>query len=196
MFKVQNTILSDAIATARFACDLPKCKGACCVVGDAGAPVAEDEVSKLEEAFELLKDELHPDARKTVEKNGAVRKTQYGLELSCRDNEECVFVTYEDDVAYCSIQKAFMEGRIEWEKPVSCHLYPIRLKKVGAIEYANFEYVNKLCAPACIKGEKENIYLSEFLEKPLTRRYGKAWYRKFEETCKEIRMQNNEAAVL
>lgn len=196
MFRVQNTILADDIATARFACDLPKCKGACCVVGDAGAPVAEDEVSKLEQVFELLKDELHSDACKTVEENGIVQKTKYGLELSCRDNEECVFVTYEDDVAYCAIQKGFMEGRIEWEKPVSCHLYPIRLKKVGAIEYANFEYVNKLCAPACIKGEKENIYLSEFLEKPLTRRYGNAWYREFEETCKEIRMQNNEAAVL
>ncbi|MDZ7658478.1 DUF3109 family protein [Fodinibius sp.] len=196
MFRVQDTILSDDIATARFACDLPKCKGACCVVGDAGAPVDSNELPHLEQAFELLKDELHPEARKTVEKQGIVEQSKQGLELSCRDNEECIFVTYEDDIAYCAIQKAFLEGRIEWEKPISCHLYPIRLKKVGEKEYANFEYINKLCSAACIKGEKENIYLSEFLKEPLVRRYGKDWYNEFEEKCKEMRIKNNKAAVL
>lgn len=196
MFRVQDTILSDDIATTRFACDLPKCKGACCVVGDAGAPVAEDERPQLEQAFELLKDELHPQARKTVEAQGIVEHSNEGLELSCRDNEECIFVTYDDDVAYCAIQKAYLEGRIKWEKPISCYLYPIRLKKVGKIEYANFEYINKLCSAACKKGKKENIYLSEFLEEPLVRRYGKNWYDEFEEKCKEMRIENGEAAVL
>jgi Fe-S-cluster containining protein len=196
MFRVEDTILSDDIATTRFACDLPKCKGACCVVGDAGAPVADDERSQLEQAFELLKHELHPEARKTVEKQGVVQQSKHGLELSCRENEECIFVTYEDDIAYCAIQKAFLEGRIEWEKPISCHLYPIRLKRVGEIEYANFEYINKLCSAACVKGEKEDVYLSDLLEKPLVRRYGKDWYDEFEEKCKEMRIKSDEAAVL
>lgn len=166
------------------------------MVGDAGAPVAKDELLKLEQAYELVKDELHPKARKTVESQGIVEESKYGLELTCRDNEECIFVTYEHEVAYCAIQKAFLEGRTDWEKPISCHLYPIRLKKAGETEYANFEYVDKLCSAACEKGEKEDIYLSEFLKEPLMRRYGTAWYEEFEETCKEIRMQNNEATVL
>jgi Fe-S-cluster containining protein len=89
-----------------------------------------------------------------------------------------------------------LEGHIDWEKPISCHLFPIRLKKVGETEYANFEYVNKLCSGACAKGEKENIYLSKFLKEPLVRRYGKNWYVEFEEKCKEMRIKNSEAAVL
>lgn len=166
------------------------------MVGDAGAPVAENELLHLEQAFELLKDELHPEALKTVKKQGIVQQSKHGLELSCRENEECIFVIYDDGVAYCAIQKAFLEGRIEWEKPISCHLYPIRLKKVGETEYANFEYINKLCSAACLKGEKENIYLSEFLKEPLVRRYGKDWYDEFEERCKEMRILNTEAPVL
>ena len=197
MFRVENTILSDDIATARFACDLPKCKGACCVVGDAGAPVAEDEVSELEAAYDFLRDELHPKARETVEKEGLIQELQKGLELNCRDNKECVFVSYSDEgVAYCAIQKAFMEERLEWEKPLSCHLYPIRLNKVGNITYANFKYVPKLCSVACRKGEKENNYLSDFLKKPLIRRFGQDWYRKFQKACKEMRIKSNEAVTL
>ena len=194
MFEVQNTILSEDIATASFACDLPRCKGACCVVGDAGAPVSEDEIPELEKAYELLKDELHPRARKTVEENNLIQQTSDAQRISCRDSEECVFVLYgDDDVAYCAIQKAFLEGRIDWEKPVSCHLYPMRLKKIADFEYANFEYVDELCSAACIKGEKEGIYLSDFLKNALVRRYDEEWYAEFSEKCEEIRMENGEA---
>ncbi|MEL7832439.1 DUF3109 family protein [Fodinibius sp. Rm-B-1B1-1] len=197
MFRVEDTILSDDIATAQFACDLPKCKGACCVVGDAGAPVTEKEVPKLEEAYALLKDDLHPEARQTVEKWGIVQKSRDGLELSCRDNAECIFVSYsKDGVAYCAIQKAYLDDKLEWEKPMSCHLYPLRLNKVGNITYANFEYIPKLCAAACSKGKEEVIYLSDFLKEPLIRRFGKQWYEKFQETCKEMRMKSNEAVTL
>jgi hypothetical protein len=195
MFKVQNTILSEDIATAKFACDLPKCKGACCVVGDAGAPVSEEEIPKLEKIFTMLKDELHPQAREEVSRKGIVQMESHGeYRLSCRNNKECIFVSYSSDgVAYCAIQKAFLKGRIDWEKPLSCHLFPLRLRRIADFEYANFEYVNRLCSTACIKGEKEEIYLSDFLEKPLIRRYGKEWYNEFVEACKEIRTENSEA---
>ncbi len=194
MFRVRNTILSEDIATARFACDLPKCKGACCVVGDAGAPIADDEIPKLEKAFDLLKDELHPKAREIVAQDGLVQKTRKGYQLRCRDEKECVFVSYGDDgVAYCAIQKAFLEGRLDWEKPLSCHLFPIRLRKIAGFEYANFEYVDELCSAACAKGNKDGIFLSDFLQKPLTRRYGKSWYKEFVNTCEEIRTENSEA---
>lgn len=195
MFKVQNTILSEDIATAKFACNLPKCKGACCVVGDAGAPVSSQEIPVLRKAYRLLKEELRPRAQEVVDKQGLVQgNNKKGYELACTDGEECVFVTYTDDgVAHCAIQEAFLEGRINWEKPLSCHLFPIRLRRIAGMEYANFEYVDSLCSAACERGEKENIYLSDFLKKPLVRRYGEEWYSEFEKACDDIRKQNSEA---
>ena len=189
MLKVKDTILSEDIATAKFACDLPKCKGACCVVGDAGAPVSKEEIPILHKAYHLLKDELNPEAVAVAEREGVVVGSEkVGYEISCVKSAECIFAKYgEDDVAYCSIQKAYFDDRISWEKPLSCHLFPVRLKKIAGFDYANFEYVPKLCSAACSKGEDEDVYLAEFLEKPLVRRYGLDWYEEFLAACKYIR---------
>jgi hypothetical protein len=191
MFKVRNTILSDDIATAKFACDLPRCKGACCVIGDAGAPVSKDEIPVLHKAYRMLKDELMPESVEVAERDGVVIGSEKaGYEISTVRTEECIFVKYdENEVAYCAIQKAYFEGRFNWEKPLSCHLFPVRLKHIAGFDYANFEYVPKLCSAACEKGDKENTYLAEFLEKPLVRRYGKEWYDEFIESCKSMRDQ-------
>lgn len=196
MFKVQKTILSEDIATAKFACHLSRCKGACCVVGNAGAPVDKSEVHVLKKAYRQLKDELRTEAVETVKKKGLIQgDAETGLELNCVDGEECVFVTYDEQgVAKCAIQKAFFEGRFNWEKPMSCHLFPIRLKKIAGFEYANFEYVPSLCSAGCQRGEDEGIWLSDFLEKPLKRRYGDEWYAEFKEACESIRAQNEETA--
>lgn len=189
MFKVKNTILSDDIATAKFACDLPRCKGACCVVGDAGAPVSKSEIPVLHKAYRLLKDELMTDSVEVAERDGVViGSEEKGYEISTIAGNECIFVNYnEDGVAFCAIQKAFFEGRFNWEKPISCHLFPVRLKHIAGFDYANYEYVPKLCSAACDRGEKEGVYLAEFLEKPLIRRYGEKWYQTFLSACKEIR---------
>ena len=194
MFKVQNTILSEDIAIARFACDVGKCKGACCVVGNAGAPVDHNEIPVLRKAYRRLKDELRPRAREVVVMEGLVKgSNSEGYELNCTDEEECVFVVYTDDnVAQCAIQKAYYEGRLNWEKPISCHLFPIRLKRIVDFDYANFEYVPSLCAAGCEKGEKDNTYLSEFLREPLIRRYGEEWYNDFLRACDEVRNQEQE----
>ncbi|MBO6534626.1 MAG: DUF3109 family protein [Balneolaceae bacterium] len=189
MIKVGDIILSDDIATQKFACDTPICKGACCVVGDAGAPVSKDEIPVLHKAYHTLKDELRPEAIAVAEKDGVViGSKEKGYEISCVDSAECIFVNYdEQDVAYCTIQKAFFEGRFNWEKPISCHLYPVRLKKIGGFEYANFEYMPNMCSAACAKGEKEDIYLADFLERPLVRRYGQEWYDEFLAACEYVR---------
>lgn len=189
MIKVGDIILSDDIATEKFACDLPKCKGACCVVGDAGAPVSREEIPVLHKAYRELKNELRPEAIAVAERDGVVIGTrEKGYEISCVGGAECIFVNYdEQEVAYCSIQKAYFEGRFGWEKPISCHLYPVRLKKIGDFEYVNFEYIPKLCSAACSKGEKENTYLAEFLEKPLVRRYGQEWYDELLAACEYVR---------
>lgn len=189
MIRVQDVILSEEIATAKFACDLNKCKGSCCVVGDAGAPVSKSEIPVLNKAFKQLKNVLNTEAVEAVEKNGVVQgKRGNGYEITCVDSGECIFVKRDKNgVAKCAIQSAYFEGQFGWEKPISCHLYPIRLKKIGEFEYANFEYIQELCSSACIKGEKESIYLAEFLEKPLIRRYGKKWYKDFLHACHKVR---------
>jgi len=195
MFRVQDTILSEDIATAKFACDVTRCKGACCVVGDAGAPVGKEEIPALKKAFRLLRDELNPAAVELVEKEGLVSgdKTK-GYELTCVDDKECVFVTFnEQGVAECAIQKAYFEGRIGWEKPISCHLFPVRLKRVIDFDYANYEYIPDLCSTGCEHGEEEGIWLSDFLEEALVRRYGREWYERFLEACTRIREREAEA---
>lgn len=191
MFKVENTILADDIATAKFSCDLPRCKGACCVVGDAGAPVSKSEIPVLHKAYRLLKNELPHESVQVAERNGVVIGTESkGYEISTVGSNECIFVKHDDQgIAYCAIQKAYFEGRFNWEKPISCHLFPVRLKHIAGFDYANYEYVPKLCSAACEKGEKENTYLAEFLQKPLVRRYGEKWYQSFLRACKEIRSQ-------
>ena len=195
MLKVGDTILSDDIVTAKFACDLPRCKGACCVVGDAGAPVVKSEVPVLHKAYRLLKDELRPEAVAVAEREGVVIGSEKaGYELACVDGGECIFVQYDDaGVAGCAIQKAYYEGRINWEKPLSCHLFPVRLKRISGFDYANFEYVPNLCSAACDRGKSEGVYLSDFLKKPLVRRYGPEWYDEFKAACEYMRNGGEDA---
>ncbi|MFO8028992.1 MAG: DUF3109 family protein [Cyclonatronaceae bacterium] len=188
MFQVQHTIISDDIAIFRFACDLQRCKGGCCVIGDAGAPVTQKEIPVLNKAWKLLNGDLRQRAREVVRVEGLVRNSNKAPELNCTDGEECVFVTYDrNGVALCSIQKAWQEGRFNWPKPLSCHLFPVRIIKVGNTEYLNLEYVPSLCGPACERGTAEGIYLSDFLEDALVRTYGGAWYTEFQRACGEVR---------
>ena len=194
MFMVQHTLLSEDIAHARFACDISRCKGACCVVGDSGAPVSKKEVAVLNKAYSQLKDGLSVEARDTVSAKGLVQESgDQKLELSCVSTGECVFVQYTDKgVATCAIQNAFYKGEFDWEKPISCHLYPLRIKKLSGIEWIDYEYIASLCSAACDRAEKEGIYLADFLKKPLIRRYGEAWYEEFVAACEYIRAMKRE----
>lgn len=189
MFQVQNTIISDDIATFRFACDLMRCKGGCCVIGEAGAPVTRNEIPVLKKAWSLLECELRPLARQTVSKEGLIKNGDSVPELSCTDGAECVFVIYdENDIALCSIQKAWGEGRFNWIKPLSCHLFPVRVMRVGSMDYLNLEYVPSLCKPACTRGENQGIYLSDFMESAFTRAYGVTWFKEFRIACESVRI--------
>lgn len=192
MIKVQNVILSEDIATAKFACNISRCKGACCVIGDAGAPVAKQEIPVLRKAFRELKNQLDPQAVEAAETHGVIQTDGHGeYEITCIESGECIFVQQDEHgVATCAIQNAYYAGNFQWEKPISCHLYPIRLKQIGSFEYANYEYIPELCSAACQRGEKEGIYLAEFLKDSLTRRYGEEWYLKFLEVCKQERKRS------
>ncbi|MCC5913090.1 MAG: DUF3109 family protein [Balneolaceae bacterium] len=191
MIRLGDVVLSDEIATARFACDISRCKGACCVIGDAGAPVSKKEIPILNKAYRQLKERLSEEAVQRVERDGVVTgDSENGYEISCVDSGECIFVERNGNgAATCAIQNAYYRGEIGWEKPISCHLYPIRLKKIAGMEYANFEYIPELCGAGCDRGNREGVWLSDFLEKALVRRYGRDWYNQFLETCNEVRSE-------
>ncbi len=191
MFFVRDTILSDDIATYKFACDLGRCKGACCVVGDAGAPVKGSELPVLRRAWDQLKGRLRPEAVAVVESEGLYKNNGQGYELSCTDGAECVFVVYDEHrVATCAIQQAYDDGEFSWPKPLSCHLFPVRVTTLANQDMLNMEYVPSICSPACDRGEREGIGLAEFLRVPLTRAYGKDWYSDFMGAVREVRARS------
>ncbi|MEX2396474.1 MAG: DUF3109 family protein, partial [Balneolales bacterium] len=135
-----------------------------------------------------LKSELRDRARQVVKMDDIIKKSGKDFELTCTDDAECIFVTYDkNNTAICAIQKAYYEGRFDWIKPVSCHLFPLRIINIGGTEYINYEYVPSICSPACDKGEEDGLYLSDFLKDALIRKYSESWYNEFNEACKKLR---------
>lgn len=188
MFVVDHALISDDVASFYFACDLHRCKGACCVVGDAGAPVKRSEMPVLRRAYTFLEQTLRPEARDTVEEGSLLIEHHGQFELACTDGAECVFVVYDElSTATCAIQRAYDAGTFSWPKPLSCHLFPIRITSIGNQDFLNLEYVPSICSPACRRGEKERIGLAEFLKEPLIRAYGALWYEKFMVEVQQVR---------
>jgi hypothetical protein len=193
MFAVGPVLVSDALLDAAFACDVGACRGACCVVGERGAPLEEDEVQRLEDVLDVVRDELRPEARAVVDRNGPWEgDDRRGYATATVADRECVFVVYEQgrSIATCAIQRAHQAGRVDWEKPISCHLYPIRVERYGygeaAIEVLNYEQID-LCAPGRQAGRRSRTALARYLERPLTRRYGAEWYARFVAAWRERR---------
>jgi len=184
---VDNILISDDLVSARFACNLGACHGACCVQGTSGAPLDEEELSRVDAAAEALRADLRPVARRIIGARGAWENIPgSGYATTCVGQGECVFVVFDGPVAKCAIQKAWQEGRIDWIKPLSCHLYPIRIDDLGDMELLNYERMD-MCLPAVAKGQRDGMYLSDYLEAPLTRKYGADWYARFKEACRDRR---------
>ncbi len=172
MFVVDNILISDDLVDAVFACNLSACRGACCVEGDSGAPLEESECAELEKILPIVRDKLRPEALQIIEQHGVWEKTSSGdLATTCVDSSECVFVRYDGPIAKCSIQEAHWAGKTTFAKPISCHLYPIRVIDLGEFDALNYEQID-LCAPAIKNGVKHGVYLSDYLEEPLVRKYG------------------------
>lgn len=181
MLIVENTIVSDDFKKACFACDLTKCKGACCVEGDAGAPLEEEEISLLEDSLDYIIPYMRQEGIDEVKKNGVFdfdASGQYVTPLV--KGKECAFVVFSDDgIAMCAIEKAWKEGKNNFRKPISCHLYPIRLSK-----YKDFEAVNyhqwHICEPASKKGVEIKLPVHEFLKEAIIRKYGEEYYKELD----------------
>ena len=179
MFVVDNVLISDDLVEAAFCCNLGACHGACCVQGTSGAPLTADERQEVENALPLVKHRLRPEALQVIEKEGVweeLGKDYYAT--TCVGEGACVFVRYDGPVAKCSIQEAYYEGKTTFEKPISCHLYPIRIQQLGEYEAINYEQID-ICKPAIKHGKRNGIGLAEFLQGPLVRKYGQDWYDQF-----------------
>jgi hypothetical protein len=182
MFSVRNITVGASITDAKFACNLSRCKGACCTMpGPKGAPLTEDETHEIEKAFPLIKKYLNEDHLRAIDERGLVERSGGEITTNCFEHRACVFVTYENGIAKCSFEKAFFQNEIGWRKPLSCHLFPIRVDH-GFDDYLRYESIPE-CAPAVERGQAESIELSDFLKAALVRMYGEDWYEEFRKEC-------------
>lgn len=177
MLQIKDTLISLDLVERYFCCDLDSCLGECCIDGDAGAPITEDERRKLEEVLPAVIDDLLPAARREIEENGVAYVDCEGdLVTSIVDGRNCVFTTYgPGGMCMCALEKAWREGRIDFMKPMSCHLYPVRIREYDGFTAVNFHRW-KICKCAEILGRKNGIRAYRFLEGPLVRRFGREWY--------------------
>ena len=174
----------------KFLCNLEACKGECCIEGDAGAPVEFEEIEKLEEVLPVIWDELSAEARAVIEAQGVVYTDEEGdLVTSIVNNKDCVFTCYDEKgCCYCAIEKAFREGKTDFYKPVSCHLYPIRIGDYGPYKAVNYHRWD-VCKAAVLLGRKEDVPVYKFLKEPLIRKFGEEWYAELELAAGEMKKQ-------
>lgn len=184
MFQIGKTIVSDELIEKDFVCNLNACKGACCVEGDAGAPVEKEEVQILEDIYEKVKPFLRPEGIAVIESEGTSVVSEWGeLETPLINGRDCAYVTFTDTgIASCGIENAYNAGVIDFKKPISCHLYPARIK-----EYSSFSSVNyhkwDVCDPACTLGASLQVPVYKFLKEALVRKFGEAWYAELEKVA-------------
>lgn len=181
MLAIKNTLVSEDVIDKQFVCDLNACKGACCVKGDYGAPLEKDELPILEEIYDKVKPYLREEGIKSIEEQGKYvlyEKKEWVTPIV--KGKECAYTIFEKGVAKCGIEKAYYEGKINWKKPVSCHLYPIRITTgKNGIDAVNYDRWS-ICKPACKLGETLKVPVYKFLKESLTRKYGEDWFRELE----------------
>jgi hypothetical protein len=177
MIQVEDVLLSKDLFTQHFVCDLASCKGACCIEGDSGAPLEIEEIDTIEENIEAIKPFMTEEGLKSIDELGIFNVDTDGEYVTTLNNgKECAFTTYDNNgIAKCGIEDAHRAGKLDFKKPISCHLYPIRVSKLKLYEALNYDKI-KICAPACECGSKLKVKVYQFLKEPLTRKYGEEWY--------------------
>lgn len=178
MIAIDNVLLSDEIVEEQFVCDLAKCKGGCCVDGDAGAPLEKIELKEINKAYPEVAPYLTPEGIQIIEKEGKyIYDTEFGWVTPTTSNGMCVYGTIDKKgIVKCGIEQAYNDGKIDWKKPISCHLFPIRIKKTGKTELVNYEPREDLCQPACVLGKALKVPVYQFLKEPLIRKYGEDFF--------------------
>ncbi len=180
MIIIDDTLISEDLKNICFSCNLLQCKGDCCVEGDAGAPLEEEEITILEDGLDEIRPYMAKEGLEVVERTGVFDYDVDGEYVTPLVNDrECAFVRFENGISYCAIEKAWSEGKINFRKPISCHLYPVRLTKLTHHTAINYDHWD-ICKTALQKGEQDNNLLYKYLKTPLIRKFGERWYQKLE----------------
>ena len=189
MFQLGKTIVSEDVFEKKFVCNLTACHGACCVDGDAGAPLLEPEKAILEEIYPAVKPFLRPEGIEAIESQGVwVIGTDGTLETPLIGNKDCAYVIFDRKTALCGIEQAYNQGKVSWKKPVSCHLYPIRVKDFSEFAAVNYDEWD-ICDPACSLGAELQVPVYKFVKEALVRRFGQDWYDELEKVAEEHKKQ-------
>ena len=184
MFQIGKTIVSEEIVQKDFLCNLSACKGACCIAGDAGAPLEEKETEILKEIYPLVKPFLRKKGIEAIEQQGTSVIGEDGeFETPLVDGADCAYVTFDNrGTALCGIEEAYNQGEIKWKKPVSCHLYPVRVQ-----DYSEFAAVNyhhwEICDDACTLGKELQVPVYKFVKEALIRKFGEDWFMELEKAA-------------
>lgn len=191
MIAIDNILVSDEVAEEKFVCDLTKCKGGCCEDGDAGAPLEVNELNHLIDLYDSIKEYMTAEGIKEVEKVGKyVYDREFGWVTPTVNSKICAY-GYRDKqgIIKCAIEQAYNDEKINWKKPISCHLFPIRIKKSkdGKRDYVNYEPREDLCAAACKLGKKLKMPAYVFLKEAIIRKYGTEFYETLEATAKYMK---------
>ncbi len=191
MLQIDNTIISLDIFEKKFKCDLAKCKGNCCVYGDSGAPLEKEEIKILEEIYPKVKPFLRPEGIKAIEEIGTSMVDSDGDDVTPLINKkECAYTVIENGIYFCGIEYAFLKKKTKFQKPISCHIFPIRTKDYQGFTAVNYEKWD-ICKDAVKLGNLENVEVVDFLKRPLIRKFGKKWYKELKIAAKELNNNNH-----
>lgn len=189
MIAIDNILISDEIIQEHFVCDLQQCKGGCCVDGDAGAPITEEEKQQLDKNFDTIQSYLTAEAKEIIQQKGRYDYNKsFGWVTPTIANGMCAYgYKNETGIVKCSIEQAYNDKKIDWKKPISCHLFPIKIthSKNEEYIYVNYEPRETLCKPACKLGNTLKIPVYLFLKEALTRKFGQEFYDTLEATAKQ-----------
>lgn len=188
MILIDDILISDEIIEEQFVCDLNNCKGACCVDGDAGAPLEKAELKNLEQVYDQVQPYLTKEGISEIEKTGKYLYDQeFGWVTPTIANGMCAYGNIDKNgVVKCGIEEAYNDGKITWKKPISCHLFPIRIKKSRKGDLVNYEPREDLCSAACVLGKKLKVPVYQFLKEPIIRKYGEEFFETLEATAKHV----------
>lgn len=189
MIEIGKTIISRDLIEKKFVCDLGKCKGACCVEGDSGAPLEKKEVEMLEKEIDKIFPFLRGEGIEAIKTQGvSVIDWDSELVTPLVNGKECAYAVFEDGIALCGIEKAFLAGVLRFRKPISCYLYPVRTKKFKKFDAVNYD-VWDICKPAVEKGKLLGVSVFKFLKEPLSLKYGKNWYKQLKLVDEELKKE-------
>jgi len=185
MFQIGKTIVSEEILEQDFVCNLSACKGACCIDGNAGAPLEDDETEILVEIYSKIK----PFLTAKIEEQGAFVKGDDGeWETPLVNNSECAYVIFDEaNIAKCGLEEAFNQGVIAWKKPLSCHMYPVRVREYTELTAVNY-HKWEICDPACSLGAELKVPVYKFVKEALIRKFGTEWYAELEKVAEELNL--------